>query len=415
MTLFAQPGRTTAFQDSADTPAGIRMLAQRIRDSASERTPREVATALAQTFARWRQRGMPQRCAVVSRIAEAAGLSRELLDESIDALLAPFTAGALEAFAESVCVRNRVGAFILPANVPGAGMHELCAALIAGSGAIVKTSIREPFFFPAFARTLAEVDPALAQRLAVLAFGRERTDLGSALTRSCDYAVALGEDETIGQLGGGARMFGFGSRASGAMVSAVQPVNAGAVAGALARDVTLFEQQGCLSPHHVFVESRGGGDARALAFAIASALESLARGLPPARLSFHNAAAIRRFRESARWRRIGGRPVELWEGAGMSWTVAFDPDARFTVGPGFRSLVVTPVADRADFESRLAPIAGRLEGFALAVPALQRAQWVEALARAGVCYICDPGRMQSPPVTWPHGGAAFLDFISGMR
>ncbi len=99
----------------------------------------------------------------------------------------------------------------------------------------------------------------------------------------------------------------------------------------------------------------------------------------------------------------------------MSWTVVCDPDARFTVGPGFRSLTVTAVRDRADFASRLAPIAGRLEAFALAVPRRERAQWLEALAPAGVTYVCDAGRMQSPPVAWPHGGGAFLDFISGVR
>ncbi len=99
----------------------------------------------------------------------------------------------------------------------------------------------------------------------------------------------------------------------------------------------------------------------------------------------------------------------------MSWTVVLDPAARFSIGPGFRSLTVTPVRDRADFAARLAPIAGRLEAFALAVPALERAQWVDALAGAGVSYLCDPGMMQSPPVAWPHGGGAFLDFVVGAR
>ncbi len=400
---------------SAPTPDGIEMIAGRIRRASVQSNAHETAVALAQAFARWRDRGLAERAAALSRIAQASGLSRELLDESIDALLAPFTSDALRSFADAVCVRKRLGAFVMPANVPGAGIHELCAALISGSGAIVKTSIREPFFFPAFARTLAEVDPALGSRLAVFAFGRERDDLASALVRSCDYAVVLGEDETIESLSRGANLFGFGSRASGAMVSMVQALDVSAAAAALARDASLFEQHGCLSPHHVFVHSRDDRDARAVAAAIARALESLARRLPPAMPSFHGAAAIRRFRETARWRRIGGSAAELWEGATMSWTVVFDPDARFTMGPGFRSLIVSPVRDRADFESRLAPIAGRLEAFALAVPGHERAQWIEALARAGVSYVFDAGGMQSPPIAWPHGGGAFLDFLSGVR
>lgn len=414
MRLDSEDARDNAAGQCAAAPEAIGMLAERIRGRVPCRSPREIARALAQTCARWRERIAPERAAAVAAIANASGWSGGLLDESLDALLSPFTAQALEAFAESFSPRNRVGAFIMPANVPGAGIHELCAALVSGSGAIVKTSTREPFFFPAFARTLADVDPALASRVAVLTFGRERADLTSALIGASDYAVALGEDETIDHLGGGCG-FGFGSKASGALVSMAGLVDAGAVAAALARDATLFEQQGCLSPHHVFVESREGGEARALASALANALESLARRVAPARLSFQHASALRRFRETARWRGIGAGGVELWEGAPMSWTVVFDPEARFTVGPGFRSLVVTPVRDPGDFEARLAPIAGRLEAFALAVGVSDRAQWMEVLARAGVSYVCDPGRIQSPPVTWPHGGGAFLDFISGLR
>lgn len=415
MTPLPESAREGALQQSALSPDAITAMARSIRSSGVRRDSREAAAMLAQVFARWRDRDLAERSAALSRIVEVTGLSRELLDQSIDALLAPFTADAIHSFAATVPVRNRLGAFIMPANVPGAGIHELCAALISGSGAMVKTSIREPFFFHAFAGTMTELDPALGSRLSVFSFGRERTDIASALVRSCDYSVVLGEDETIAALSGGSRRFGFGSRASGALVSLAQPLDVKAAAAAIALDATLFEQHGCLSPHHVFVHSRDDRDARDFAAAIARALEALSRRLPPARLSFHDAAAIRRFRETARWRRIGGAAVELWEGAPMSWTVVFDREARFTVGPGLRSLTVTPVRDRVDFESRLAPISGRLEAFALAADALDRAQWVEALARAGVSYVCDPGRMQSPPLAWPHGGGAFLDFISGVR
>ena len=69
----------------------------------------------------------------------------------------------------------------------------------------------------------------------------------------------------------------------------------------------------------------------------------------------------------------------------------------------------------ADFESRLAPINGRLEAFALAMPRHSRSIYLDVLAGAGVTYVCDPGSMQSPPLMWPHGGGAFLDFISNPK
>jgi len=374
--------------------------------------PRRAADALAVAFDRWRDRGYPARRDTIAKIAAAFGWSTQLLDESLDALLAPFSRDALASFAGTISPRARVGGLIMPANVPGAGMHELAAAMIAGAAAIVKTSSREPVFFNAFAQTLREIDPAVGGLLEVITFGREREDLTRRMSEECDFIVALGDDKSLAHLTGPARLFGFGSRTSGAMISLSGPANFPRLAYATARDVTLFEQQGCLSPQHIFLEDADGAEAREFAQAVAEALALLAKTLPPARLSFDTAAAIRRIRERARWRGIGGQHLELFEGDDMGWTVVFDPAARFTVSPGYRTVTVSTIRDCDDLASRLAPVAGRLEAFALAASPSARARFLDVLAGAGVTYVCDPGQMQSPPLSWPHGGGEFLDFLA---
>jgi Acyl-CoA reductase (LuxC) len=306
----------------------------------------------------------------------------------------------------------RVGGFIMPANAPGAGMQELVTALISGTGAMVKTSHREPVFFPAFAQTLREVDPIIGSLLEVIPFGRERSDLVRIMEEECDFIVALGDDASLTRLSGPARLFGFGSRTSGALISLVAPANFPALVAVVARDVTLFEQQGCLSPQHVFIEDADGAQARDFARWLADALNLFATNLPSAKLSFNTAAAIRRIRERARWRGIGEHGVELFEGADMAWTVVFDPAARFTMSPGYRTVTVSSIRDADDLASRLAPVAGRLEAFGLAASSSARPKFLDVLAGAGVTYLCDPGKMQSPPLNWPHGGGAFLDFLA---
>src|SRR5713226_4068741 len=84
---------------------------------------------------------------------------------------------------------------------------------------------------------------------------------------------------------------------------AASAVGAHEAASAIARDVTLFEQRGCLSPHHVFVEGGDGTASRDFAERIAHALDALAGRHTPARLTAGAAAAIRRARETARWRK----------------------------------------------------------------------------------------------------------------
>jgi Acyl-CoA reductase (LuxC) len=376
--------------------------------------PGPTAEALAATFERWRDRGFAGRAAAVAQIAARSGMSRELLDESIDALVMPFGRDALGELARSVVRRAMVGGFVMPANVPGSGLHELICALVAGAVGVVKTSSREPVFFDAFVRTLRDLAPEIGARARVVGFGRERSDLADLLRARSDFVVALGDDPATAAFSRAARYFAFPSRVSGALVAheALSARSPGEIAAALARDVALFEQLGCLSPHHVFVEEPTRGAARAFASDLAHALFELARRFAPAKLPFQSAAAIRRVREAARWRGLGGGGVELMEGQAMAWTVIFDPGARFSLSPGYRTVYVTGVRDPADLKSRLAPVSGRLEAFALAVSEREGARWTKVLAPLGVSYVCAPGMMQSPPLAWRHGGGAFLDFVT---
>jgi len=393
-------------------PDAVRDAIGRLRPNRSRIPLTRIVDVLATAFERWLARGFADREAALAQIAASSGWSRELLDESIDALLAPFTRDALISLASTLMPRARLGGFIMPGNAPGAGMHELVASLLAGSAALIKTSQREPHFFAAFMQTLRAIDPGVGSLLEVISFGREREDLSHAMLTKCDFVVALGDDASIAHLSGNRRIFGFGSRTSGALISLAPPANVARLALSLARDVVLFEQQGCLSPHHVFVADADLASMHDFTTTLCDVLISFATTLPGAKLSFNSAAAIRRLRERARWRSIGGHPIELFEGGNMSWTMVLEPDARFTLSPGYRCVTVSAVRDHNDLAIRVAPVAGRLEAFALSVPAHARARFVDVLAGAGVTYVCDPGKMQSPPVNWPHGGGAFLDFLA---
>jgi acyl-CoA reductase-like NAD-dependent aldehyde dehydrogenase len=375
------------------------------------------AAALAKAFDCWRDREFPKRRETVAQIASAWSYTAALLDESLDALLEPFRTSALRSFGAKVPSRRDVIGFIMPGNVPGAGLHEFSTALIAGSGLIVKTSSAEPLFFGAFARTIAEIAPQVGARIAVFNWSRGQTYLTRAFRTACDWIVAFGNDATLAGLTAAeipsnksncpnTQLVGFGSRVSGALVMTEALRDSTEVLNALARDITLFEQRGCLSPHHIFVEGSG---ARAFAAELATALDRAAGKIPPPhRYGLEDAAAVRRVRENARWRALGGQDVALWEGARLGWTVVYDSSAHFRVSPSWRTVYVSAVASLDDFIRRVEPASGRLEACAIAGPASRVDQLTPALDRLGVSYICAPGAMQSPPLEWRHGGGAFL-------
>jgi Acyl-CoA reductase (LuxC) len=384
-----------------------------------------MADALARAFTLWRSGNYARRREAVAAIAHSAGFSVATLDDSIDALLKPFTADALKSFAALIAESGRTDrpktiGFITAGNVAGAGIHEIAIALIAGAQVIVKTASAEPIFFAEFARTLAEIDPDAAARIEVVHWSRARTDLTAALIANCERVVAYGDDLTIESLHR-PNVIGFGSRVSAAVVAsgAIVPSRIDELAEALARDVVLFEQLGCLSLHQVFVVSSADGPARDLAVRMSAALESLGKSMPPARIPVSDASQVRAVRERARWRAIAGEPVELFEGPALEWTLIFEPRGAlhdsFRISPGFRTVHVTAVRNLVEFRQRVESVAGRIEAMAVAGDDSEAAEIRATLATIGIPCVCAPGEMQSPPLDWRHGGAAFLDLMVRRR
>jgi hypothetical protein len=399
---------------SANAASAARGLGANDAGPSAER----MAEALARTFALWRDRNYARRRNAIAAIAHAAGYSVAMLENSIDALLRPFNSDGLKLMAGTAARltsnvdRPKTVGFIVAGNVAGAGIHEIAIALIAGARVVIKTATAEPIFFAEFARTLAEIDRDCGARIEVRHWSRERADLTAALLEECDVVVAYGDDATIESLHR-RNVIGFGSRVSGALIAAeaIDPSRIDEIADMLARDAALFEQLGCLSLHQVFVVSPDGSAARELATRMSSALERIAKSMPPARIPLRDAAEIRGVRERARWRAIAGEPVELFEGRSFQWTVVFErrPDS-FRVSPGFRTVHVSAVRDLAEFRDCIAPVSARIEAMAVVGGDCE----IEARTM-GIPYVCAPGEMQSPPLDWRHGGGDFIDMMVGSR
>ena len=95
----------------------------------------------------------------------------------------------------------------------------------------------------------------------------------------------------------------------------------------------------------------------------------------------------------------------------MTWTVIYDGAAGFSASPGYRTVFVSALESADELGECLGAAAGRLEAFALAAPPDVRARLEGGLQLLGVSYVCEPGRMQSPPLDWPHGGGAMLELL----
>ena len=421
---FAQPGAVATLRiapgdESRDTKTGehsaqgIEAAAAQLRNvTAHPLDPRRIAEALGHACARWRDPRFDGRIATLAHADALSGQSEALLGASLDALLASFTSQSLNDLARRLSPRGRLIGLIMPGNVMGAGLHELVQALIGGAGVIVKAASAEPFFFAEFRRTLAAIDADVAALMQVLVWSRLDRESTAALADRCDRVAAFGDDETMAALAviAGPKLVEFGSRLSGALLAreAIFGTQAQSNAAGLARDVTLFDQRGCLSLHQVFIEGSSAREAQTFAGMLAREMAALAQLMPPPLPRITVATAARGARENTRWRAIGGAPVALWEGADLGWTVILDAEAEFEASPLCRTVRVSVLPDQTGLAQRLAPVTGRLEGFAIADPANRLWPTRALLEGAGVSYFCLPGMLQSPPPSWAHGGGRFL-------
>jgi len=382
---------------AARMPSGAHDVAARIR----------TAGVIADACRLWRQPDYPLRREMIAATALAGGQSEPLLDASLDALLARFDTRHLLSLAEALPPSDCLFGFVMPGNAPGAGLHELAQALIAGARAIVKSASAQPFFFPAFARTIAQLDSHLAQRLAVCTWDRQQSECTAALAQVCDMVAAFGNDETMALLAVslGRKLIDFGARLSIGIVTR-EGLADRALSAAIARDVALFDQRGCLSMHHLFIEAEVAR-ARDMARQIAVALAALHRTLPPARPDVSTAASARAVREDCLWRMIGNNGAELWSSEELDWAVLFDPAGKLNASPLCRTLRVSVLSQLDELETRLAAGPG-IEGVALADPGQRLARFHAVLRQRGASYFCRPGELQSPPPDWPHGGGRFL-------
>jgi len=358
-----------------------------------ERPAAETAASLARAAAIWRDD--PE-----LRIAlpAAVGLTPPVVAAGMAHAAAAFDATVMTALARTELVgldpieTTPVVAEIVASNVPALALPAIAHACLAGAAVIVKSGRRDPLSAPAFVRALASVDPELAPTVVVADWRGADPALEAALFARATVAVVTGSDATVEALALRApvRVVAHGARTS---VVALDPSgidDVQAVAEAIARDVALYDQRGCLSPHVVWV----AGDARGFAVELVGALDAAEAALPMAEASLAERAAVRVALDEAEWQ---GATV-LGAAAGA---VVYDPRPAPQAAIGGRVIRVQPLRALAELASVVPR--GRIECVALAggpVPA--------GLLERGVSRVCRPGRMQRPTLAWPRGQQAPL-------
>lgn len=304
-------------------------------------------------------------------------------------------------------VPPRLALHVLSGNVPGVGVTSIVRSLLVRAPALCKSASGEPVLPVLFARALAEHDPAIGAAVAVAYWPGGSTDLEEPALRAADVVVHYGSGSAIAdlrrRLPPHARLVEHGPRISFAAV-ARERVGQRRTATDAALAVAMFDQQGCVSPHVIYVEEGGAIDPVAFAARLADRLEDLRHELPRGRITQEEAARIQQVRAGAEFRTIAGENVRLWAGDHLAWTVIFDPDPTFAAGCLNRTVWVKPVYDLDQLPALVRDHAPLLQSAGLAVPRKRRDALALQLSDAGVSRMSTLAHMPWPGPLWHHEG-----------
>lgn len=290
-------------------------------------------------------------------------------------------------------------AHVLAGNLPVSGLQSLLVGLVLGAQNVVKLPTEEPDNSPVRDR-LHAFAAALPEPLhSLVSFHSSLTDEELCAT---DGVIAHGSDEAMTALHAKAR-WDQPFLAYGHKLSLIWMTEAGGqneeVFAATARDISAYDQYGCLSPQCLFL-APGLHASKGAAFCekLAAALGVEAETHPPAPHTPSEAAKLREARDTAA--ALGAR---LWtpQDRSLAWTVVWKAESEFAGSPGGRFIQVRP-AETANLPNLLRPLHGKIStvGIGGELDSVTRAVFLAL----GLHRFCPVGEMQQPPVWWHHDG-----------
>ncbi|MDB5028114.1 MAG: acyl-CoA reductase [Candidatus Eremiobacteraeota bacterium] len=387
-----------------------------------------IAAFIADAAERWCDADFAPRVRATAAIEARLGYTTPVVDYALDRLFSGVTRDALEAAIASELgsvaaldgIVERRGApaawargvdrvvIVSSDSTIGVAIVPALFALCAKSDIVVKD--RGDALVAAFFSSLAEEHPAFARAALARAWDGGDDPTEDALLGGADVVVAFGRDETLrtirARCGVDARFVPFGHRASAGRLTR-EDVAAldDALAERIARDAILYDGEGCLSLHALFVEA--DGDALSgVAETLATALERVAVEFPGGERSPQRVAAVAAYRNLAAFRASGGRGAIFRAGDA---TLAVD--APHDDGPPLLPRVLPLIA--VDGDDAIVAYAERHRLPLQALGVVRADDRAVALAeRLGAVRVAPFGTMQAPPLGGHHGGAPRIaDFV----
>ena len=311
---------------------------------------------------------------------------------------------------------------ITAGNLPNPALMSMTLGLLTRSAQFVKCASGASLLPRLFAHSIYELDRKLGACLELVEWRGGNVELENILFAEADCVTATGSDETLAairsRLPEKICFIGHGTRVSFGFVAReiLREETIAEVIRCAADDVTAWDQNGCLSPHVIYVEERGLVESDKFAEQLAVELAKRAASEPRGKISVEESAAIASRRSLYESLAAHRGDTKLWASPDSTvWTVVFEHETRFRFSPLNRFIFVKPVSDVAAVLAGIDEVRGKISTAGIAASPEKMAELARSFARHGVTRICPLGQMQNPLLTWRHDGRPVLgDLVTWM-
>jgi hypothetical protein len=303
-------------------------------------------------------------------------------------------------------------------NVPGLPLWSLICGLLVKAGSVGKVARAEPLIAGWFAQTLAEVEPRLADCLAVVWWPGGDAATETQVFGLADHVLAYGGDDTLADLRTrvpvGTPLQLHGHKLSLGLVSAqaLGVRQAQLTARQAALDVVRYEQMGCYSPQAFYVERGGQVSPREWCDALAAELSALQHRFPRPVPDLSQAMALSSWVQSRAWADDAADVVVLGHEED-DWRVLFSEQPRvLSASALLRGVEVMAVDRLEEVPALIAPRRAWLQTLGVAAPPERLRLLAAQLGEVGVTRLCALGSMTAPTAGWHHDGRfSLLDLV----
>jgi hypothetical protein len=382
-----------------------------------------IARALGDASLRWRDADFPARVRATRAIETRMNYTEPVVDYALDALFGSIDALAIEAIiASELGALDALDGFVARAGRPdvayvardpialvasdttiGVVIPALVFALCAK--ATIRIKDRDDGLTRVFVETIAEELPDVRDAVDVGVWNGADDAVAERFFEGVGAAVAFGRDDALRairtRLNAEATFVGFGHRTSIAYVareSLGDVSTARDVARALARDIVLYDGDGCLSPHAIFCERGAAIDPFAFARILGEACDEAAIEFPAASQTLE--ANVARYRDAARFRAAQGNGA-VFGGTIAPHLIVLDPPHGDPPPLLARTAAVYAIDDARDATHVLHRHALPLEAVAVSH---ERSDLETFVRESGASRMCGIGDLQRPPLGGEHGG-----------